>query len=220
MSNLGIVRAIPNSEAHDLILHRHYAKRLPMIQYAFGLFMGGELTGVVTYGSPPSSTVRSGMLGAGMVDRVLELNRLCLANNAPNEASRLVGRSLRLLPTPKAVISYADTAQDHLGIVYQSTNFLYCGLSAKRTDWALRSKHGKHGQTISDMMRGVPNRAAAMREKFGDDFYLAPRSRKHRYVFFTGSKREKRDMLALLKYPITPYPKAEAISISAEVWDE
>jgi hypothetical protein len=59
-------------------------------------------------------------------------------------------------------------------------------------------------------MRGVPDRAAAMRAKFGDSFYLEQRSRKHRYVYFVGSKREKRDMLAALRYPIEQYPKLAA----------
>ena len=47
----------------------------------------------------------------------------------------LVGRSLRLLPKPSVVVSYADTAQGHVGYVYQAANFIYTGLSAKRTDW-------------------------------------------------------------------------------------
>jgi hypothetical protein len=111
----------------------------------------------------------------------------------------------------RIIVSFADTSQGHLGIVYQATNFIYCGLSAKRTDWKVRGKEHLHGQTIADEFRGTPNRAAAMREKYGDDFYHAPRPRKHRYVIFIGSRKFKRDALAALRYKIEPYPKPVAI---------
>ena len=142
-----------------------------------------------------------------MAPRVVELNRLCLLGNHKNHASILVARSLKLLPRPKIVVSYADTSQGHVGYVYQATNFLYCGLSAKRTDWKVKGREHLHGQTVADEFRGQPNRAKLMREKYGDDFYLAPRPRKHRYVKFTGSKREVKEMLHLLRYPVADYPK-------------
>lgn len=204
------VAPIKPSDCHWLLLNKHYARRIPSISYAFGLWRSGELAGVVTYGSPAAAPVRTGMLGPEMADRVLELNRLCLDHNRKGEASHLVGRSLRMLPRPTAVISYADCAQGHLGIVYQATNFLYCGLSEKRTDWALKGAEGRHGQSIADEMRGVPNRAEAMRKKYGEAFYLSPRSRKHRYVYFVGSRREVAEMREALRYPISEYPREAA----------
>lgn len=56
------------------------------------------------------------------------------------------------------------------------------------------------------MFRGQKGRAALLREKFGDDFYLKPRPRKHRYIRLLGSKRFKRDVMSKLKYRIEPYP--------------
>ena len=112
-----------------------------------------------------------------------------------------------MLPSPTIIISFADMAQSHIGTVYQATNFLFCGLSAKRTDWAIKGKEHLHGQTIADEFRGVKNRSAAMREKYGDDFYLKPRSRKFRYIFFVGTKAEKKQMKAALNYKIEDYPK-------------
>ncbi|MGL5735477.1 MAG: hypothetical protein ACRCYS_11475 [Beijerinckiaceae bacterium] len=202
------VFACKPSDTHWLLLNKHYAKRLPVIQYAFALWSGGQIAGVCTFGPPSSAPLRRGLLGAEFQDRVIELNRLCLDVNYRNMASRLVGASLRLLPRPLAVVSFADTAQSHLGIVYQATNFHYCGLSAKRTDWKLKGAEHLHGQSVADEFRGFPNRAAAMKAKYGDAFYLAPRSRKHRYVYFCGSKKQKREMMAALRYKIEPYPKS------------
>lgn len=198
---------IERSQCEEYILGIHYAKRWPSISYAFGLYLDDELCGVVTYGSPPSSTLKRGIAGDDFKGDVLELNRLCLKNNIKNEASILVGRSLKLLPKDKIIVSFADTKQDHKGYVYQATNFNYCGLSAKRTDWKVKGKEHLHGQTVADEFRGVKNRAQAMRDKYGDDFYLEPRSRKHRYIYIVGSRQYKRMVLQSLKYKILPYPK-------------
>lgn len=202
------VRIVTRAECEPYILVIHYAKRWPSISYAFGLYLNDELCGIVTYGTPPSAALKRGIAGDEFKADVLELNRLCLKHNRKNEASILVGRSLRMLPTNKIVVSFADTSQGHSGFVYQATNFIYCGLSAKRTDWKVRGKEHLHGQTIADEFRGKENRAQAMRDKYGDDFYLEPRARKHRYIFIVGNKHYKRKVLAALKYGVEHYPKA------------
>jgi len=109
------------------------------------------------------------------------------------------------LPKDAIIVSYSDTSVGHVGYVYQATNWVYTGLSAKRTDWKIRGLEHLHGATIADMSRGQKNRAAWMREKFGDDFYLQERPRKHRYVFF----RNKKDRV-LLRYKVEPYPKGDS----------
>jgi Ni,Fe-hydrogenase III small subunit len=202
------VKQIQRNDCEEFILNIHYAKRWPSISYAFGLYVGNKLDGIVTYGTPPSSPLRRGIAGDDYIKDVLELNRLCLRNNKKNQASYLVGNSLKKLPKNKIIVSYADTSQDHLGIVYQATNFIYCGLSAKRTDWKVKGLEHLHGQTIADKFRGVKNRSKAIREYYGDDFYLNPRPRKHRYLYFHGSKTYKKNVLAKLRYKIQPYPKA------------
>lgn len=191
--------------AEHLILNVHYAKRWPSISKYFALYKDGDIVGVVTYGSPCSAPLRRGVAGEGMAHHVIELNRLVLYHNLPNEASMLVGRSLKRLGN-SIVVSYADTAQGHIGKVYQACNFIYCGLSAKRTDWKLRGKEHLHGQSVADEFRGMPDRVNLMREKYGGDFYLQPRSRKHRYVYLAGDKRFKRAALAALRYKQERYP--------------
>jgi hypothetical protein len=71
-----------------------------------------------------------------------------------------------------------------------------------------------HGQSIADMSRhasggGKGSRAEWMRERFGDDFYLEDRSRKHRYVYISGSKSDRRRISGELMYPTKPYPKGD-----------
>lgn len=201
------VKAINRNQCAPFILDIHYAARWPSISYAYGLFNKADLVGVVTYGTPPSSPLRRGIAGDNYAGDILELNRLCLKHNKKNEASFLVSHSLKLLPKNRIVISFADTEQNHTGTVYQAANFTYHGLSAKRTDWKIKGKEHLHGQTIADEFRGVKNRASAMREKYGEDFYLKDRPRKHRYIYITGSKTYRKNARKNIKYPEQQYPK-------------
>jgi hypothetical protein len=199
------VAPIQAQDADYLILNVHYAKRRPSITYAFGLFNAGELVGVVTYGTPASSTLLRGICGDDWAQHVLELNRLVLVNNQPHEASRLVGASLKLLPKPSIIVSYADTKQKHEGIVYQATNFMYTGLSSKFRDPVVRGLEHQHHATYA---HGLTN--AQLIEKYGaENVYFIDRSRKHRYIIFVGSKTQRKQMLKDLRYEIQPYPNKE-----------
>ena len=201
------VSKVTRNDCREFIIDIHYAGRFPSVSWAFGLYENESLVGVVTYGTPSSGPLRIGIAGKERSHEVIELNRLCLLNNKKNEASYLVSKSLRMLPRQKIVVSYADTSQGHIGTVYQATNFFYCGLSAKRTDWKVKGKEHLHGQTIADEFRGEPNRSQLMRDKYGDKFYLKDRSRKHRYLFIVGSKKYKKQVMNDLNYTIEDYPK-------------
>lgn len=207
MSAIYEVRECSRSDAKELIIGIHYAHRWPSISHLFGLYLGCDLRGVCSFGTPASAPLRSGLAGQELSSNVIELNRLVLSENEPNEASRLVSSSIRLLPKNKIIVSFADISTGHIGTVYQASNFIYCGLSAKRTDWKIRGKEHLHGQTIADEFRGVSNRADAMREKYGDDFYLAPRPRKHRYIYIHGSVGFRKFVEPRIRYASMPYPK-------------
>ena len=55
------VQAIQSKETYDYLRDIHYAHRIPSISHAFGLFKDGEIVGVVTYGTPASSTLCRGI---------------------------------------------------------------------------------------------------------------------------------------------------------------
>lgn len=169
---------------------------MPCITDAFGLFLDMELVGIVTYGIPASPSLCIGLAGEENSDNVLELNRLVILPeyNGKNYASYLVSHSLKQLPNRTFVVSYADTAWSHVGYIYQATNFLYTGMSVKRTDvFVPNGMHSRHGH-----------------EKYKHEMYRQTRSAKHRYVYLVGDKRTKKQMLKELKYPvITPYPKGD-----------
>lgn len=201
------VRPVNKRETHWWMLNIHYAKRVPPLSYAFGLFRDSELVGVITYGQPASPPLCKGIAGEENKHLVLELNRLVLRDNLKNEASRLIAQSLKQIPTPRIVVSYADTEQDHVGVVYQATNWLYTGCNDPRKDWAVRGRENTHVKALMNEYGSLK----ALQEAVGDDFYWRQRSVKHRYVMLLGNKTEKKALIKALKYPILPYPKKEEL---------
>ena len=201
MNNYQVLR-ISYDQTKPFILDIHYAKRMPSISYSFGLYLENELVGVVSYGSPASSWLCRGIAGDDYKKIVLELNRLVLKNNIKNEASFLVSNSFKQLPKPSIIVSYADTSQNHTGYIYQATNFIYTGLSDKRTEWRMKNTN-KHSKTICEQY--------TLEERKGDPdrFYIIDRPRKHRYIYIIANKKDKKKLLKELKYPISPYPKGE-----------
>jgi len=200
-----IVIPIKNEETYSWLLQKHYAKRIPQIMFAFGLYEENHLVGVITYGIPASPSLCMGICGKEYSNKVLELNRICLMDNNKNQASFLVSNSIKLLPKPTIIVSYADSAQGHVGYVYQATNFLYTGLSANRVDWTVKGLEHKHSKTLSDGMT-----LQSIKEKYGDDFYYTQRTRKHRYIIFHGTKNDKKILKSKLMYKIEPYPKGDS----------
>jgi hypothetical protein len=204
------VRQIKSEDTKDWLLNIHYAKRIPSISYAFGLYIDNELFGIVTYGTPASSSLRVGVAGKENQKYVLELNRLVFKKEIKNGASILISKSFKYLPKPSIIVSYADMEQGHVGYVYQACNFIYTGLSAKRTDWKIKGMEHLHGQTIADMSRNVSgSRVEYMKKTYGSDFYLKERSRKYRYVYILGNKYEKLELKKQLLYKEEKYPKGD-----------
>lgn len=128
------------------LLGVHYARRMPCVQYAFGLY-DDHLIGVVTYGQPASPSLCKGVAGEANRKHVLELNRLVILPeyNGSNCASYLVANTLKMLPNRTFVVSYADWGGwHHVGYVYQATNWIYTGMTKSRTDKFSESGHSRH----------------------------------------------------------------------------
>ena len=123
------IKAISSNLCEPWFLLKHYAKRKPSVSFAFGLYDAAlVLVGVCSYGRPMSHALVSGAMNGDYEDRFLELNRLVVNDGLPpNTLSYFVSQTLSLLPSPCVVVSYADTAQNHHGYIYQATNWVYTG---------------------------------------------------------------------------------------------
>lgn len=195
------IKRIDYNTAMDLVVKNHYLHRKCPCSFAYGLFESSEIIGCIVYGTPSSAPLRRGICGDSEKSNVIELTRLWIQDGTPkNTESFLIGNTLRLVDK-EIIVSYAEIEQGHVGVVYQATNWIYTGLSAKRTNWTIEGID-KHCQTIADKYT-----SKELREIYGDKFKLVPRPRKHRYVFFNAKKKRKKQLLNKLKYGVEPYPK-------------
>jgi hypothetical protein len=184
-----------------------------MVQHAYGLFVDRECIGVVTFGLPPSPSVARSAVKPESVGLVTELNRLCVDENAPRNASSvLVGGALRRLPRPAIVVSYADTKHGHVGYIYQATNFQYYG-TATAHDADYESPLGQvlHSRTLTG--KGISNPTQWAKENGWRKQTTEP---KHRYLYRCGSSRQRRKLASDILWVEQPFPKGETLRYVAD----
>jgi len=182
------VKKVSYEDTKPFLLGIHYAKRMPSISYAYGLVHEENLVGICSFGSPASPSLCKGICGEENKKKVIELNRLVIFEGLPkNTASYFIAKCIKLLPKPLIIVSYADSEMNHIGYIYQASNFLFTGITKKRTD--ISAGFGKH----SRHHKGVKTERVT-------------RSSKYRYVLFHGCNKS---ITNKLNYPILPYPKGE-----------
>ena len=169
------VTSIDSSVVLEWFTKKHYAKRRPSISFCFALFdENGYVVGVCSFGRPMAHTLVKNAFSGEYQDKFLELNRLITNDGlGRNVASFFVGKCLRLLPKPRVVVSYADTSQGHNGYIYQATNWIYTGLSAKFMDYMVKGYEHLHSSSIMDKVGrsdkdGHLDKVALLKKKFGE----------------------------------------------------
>jgi hypothetical protein len=187
------VERIEPGPANELMISNHYLHRKANVSFAYGLFVHGQLLGVVTFGAPASHAVQKSACRTAP-KLVVELNRLWVDDIMPrNTESWFVARALNLLPGGRVVVSYADTSAGHTGYIYRALNFNYAGLTdadrkTPRFDYIVPGKHSRQA-----FRGGVAQYTEKVR-----------RQPKHRYWIVTGNKRERRDTGRIVTWPSLP----------------
>lgn len=199
------VSPVPFAEVTEFCRRYHYTAGGGNAYWAWGLWDGMTLLGVVGYGLPALGVVTSVFGVEHGPTRVLTMARLVCADNAPrNSESRLIAGSLRALavsqPEVWAVLTYAATDAGHIGTVYQATNAIYTGVgghSAYYVDPAGRRRASGQMDGKSITAKWAAARGWVKHEG----------GPKHRYLYVLGSRTQRRHRLGLLRYPSLPYPK-------------
>ena len=173
--------------------------------HAYGLFDDErECLGVVTYSIPTSPQIIRSVVEERWSGYVLELSRLALDESAGrNAASILVGRSLREIPRPKLIVSYADTDAGHVGYVYQATNFMYCGVGPGTHHIRLKTGETIHPRSITASR--VSSSPKTWARENGHE--VVETAGKHRYAIILGDKKQKRAIMQDFRWTTEAYPK-------------
>ena len=222
---------ISKDVAKDIIVKKHYTHAWTMCRYALGIYYKTEsenqfgdskLIGCLIYGFPVGARASTSVCEGLTKDNILELTRLyCDDGYGANIESYALGQSFKWFrendKAIKVLLSYADNGQEHLGGIYQATNWIYQGLN---TDIALMPNYGIslsnnpykwiHSRSVFNNW-GSGNLEHLRREigKEGyKEFWRREEPPKHRYIqILAQDKKEKKDLIKRLKHEIRPYPK-------------
>jgi hypothetical protein len=170
---------VTTATAASIIERYEWLGRMPaVVRYCFGIFFGDACGGVVTYSNEYAENL-------GVWDRYDFTGRLiCLSRGAvthwapPNTASRLIRRSMALLPPRYEVVTATvDERAGEIGTIYQACGFDFIGkMDSSRDSIVNRWDHALPREPV-----------------------------KARYFAFRGSyQRDRRDAIAHL---IQPYPR-------------
>ena len=195
--------------AKKLIKENHYSHAWTPSRYTLGLFDGENLIGVAVYGFPVGrQTVKSITPNLENKD-VLELKRLWLVDEAPkNSESYFIGKTfdwLRKNTSIKVLISYSDATYNHLGIIYQATNWLYQGNKIATGNGYLHKIHGKltNPRSVCVVYKTIKTEELL---KIDPNYERVKIKKKHRYIYIL-HKKDRKKIIRELKHKPMPYPK-------------
>ena len=194
-----VVKRIDTLTAKQYICQNHYSHGCHNgPSPCYGLFDNNQLIGVLMFATPCSENVRSSLFGEQHKNGVVELHRLHILDGTPrNTESYFIGKCLRLLikdrPQTLGVISFADATEGHKGIIYQATNFLYCGTTGKT-----RFYIDKEGRLRHPRQNGI-NISLTKATQLG--WTPTIREGKYRYVYLLSKNAKKLFRLTKLPFP-------------------
>jgi hypothetical protein len=200
------VEKVAASIAKPFVKEHHYSHGIHNGPMTYGLFRDENLIGVLAFATPSSEAVCASVFGVEYKRSVTELHRLVLLDEVPKNAeSFFISRALKLLksdrPYYRAVLSFADSTEGHMGTIYQACNALYCGTTSMATFYL-----DEDGRLRHPRQNGVNITKELAAER---GWVPVKRGAKHRYIFLLpASKSEKKVMLRDLLLPTMPYPKA------------
>ncbi|MBI4303515.1 MAG: DNA methyltransferase [Chloroflexi bacterium] len=192
--------------AKVILVRCHYLGSLPGgTKLAFGVFVGQQLMGAVTFGVGPYLVYQ--LVEGTTPDDVVCLTRLWLSDALPrNSESYVLGvitRALRRHTSLKFLVAYSDPGAGHVGAIYQAANWLYTGLSSATPLYDIGDGIARHSRSLAHHYGSHSIRHFA---EHGVGVKLVPQSAKHRYLYILD-----RALRSRLTVPVLRYPRREVI---------
>jgi hypothetical protein len=224
---LAEVRECSLSTAKQIIEDYEWLGCMPaVVWYSYGIYWAGYCGGVVCYGPEYSENLgiqarEQGRKCAdwskyGFEGKMLLLSRgACVHWAHPHAASKLIRRSMDLLPAKYEVITATtDAAAGEIGTIYQACGFNYVGSMRENNDAVSSRYMDRDAWLIGGKIVGSRNiRAVCGSTKAVDIARVYPNAKKikqhskHRYFAFRGAKKTQEGHLSAISGMIKPYPK-------------
>jgi hypothetical protein len=207
------VEAITREEAESFILKYEWLGTMGIVTAAtYGMCAPvGELIGVAVFGWPSAQS--RDICGQAHREKAICLERGACSHYAPpNAASFLISRAVKLAAADhgwRIFYAYADPEAGEIGTVYQACNWLYIGQGVGRDQHRLRQDWyiPAEDKVISSRTLRTRRPKVTISAAKARGWIPVYRHPKHKYVHFEGTRTERKQLLADLRYPAQPYPK-------------
>jgi hypothetical protein len=189
----------------------HYSKSVPVPPLVkVGVWEKGKFIGVVIFSR---GAARNLLNPYGLKqDEGCELTRIAL-NNHESQVSRIIMVAIKFLkknsPKLRLIVSFADPQYGHHGGIYQASNWIFSGDTAKGREHYLNGKR-LHDRQVS--VTGYKKEFGEMRKvPKPSDCLVVKTDGKHRYLMPLDN-----DMKDKIKHLSKPYPKRVTKAISGD----
>ena len=198
-NSLYTIHSIDRKLANDIQIKNHYLHTKASCIQAFALQdQTNSILGVILYGNPTAPTTIN-ICGESNRKNVIEITRLWIQDDTPkNTESFFIANTIKRVQK-SIIVAFADPDAEHIGTVYQASNFYYTGKS-NRGGKVIAIKNNKiHNKTLWKQYKT----ATKIKEVYGaENVYYKPYATKYRYVYI-----KNKEYLKELIYPIVAYPK-------------
>jgi hypothetical protein len=218
------VREIDFDTAHRIIRQYEWLGNMGTTEYAFGLYFGPHLAGVVCFGRTAGTNVNSSIAGEKNAALVKTLCRgACVHWAHPHSASFLISRACALMVKKgfHIFVAYSNTEAGEIGTVYQACNWLYCGMTSPTEKFKTPNGEIKDARLVHAYTRdrrganGNEYRQRCSRAEMkqsmidaGCEFFKG--LPKHKYVgIYGGDARIRRRLKKEMLWGVLPYPKRD-----------
>jgi hypothetical protein len=180
-----VVNPVSARDGNEFVRRVHYSGKVATTsQFHLGVFIGGMLHGVMSFGQSMVKKNIIGLVSGTGWNDTLELNRLAFDDFLPrNSESRALSVAFRMIkksyPNIEWVVSFADGCQCGDGAIYRAAGFILTGIKRNSTMWRLPT-----GEVIADIITRMTDKHG-VKERIG--FKLGESW--HMYADRVGAKR-------------------------------
>ncbi|MDJ0905393.1 MAG: hypothetical protein QNI96_05195 [Woeseiaceae bacterium] len=206
------VEPITREQAEAVILEYEWLGTMPTgYRCAYGLVgPDDEVLGASVFANPPGSN-SAALCGEEHRSKVVCLARgACVPwshEHAPSYQTAVACKMARRDHGWQIFVGYSDERAGEIGTIYQACNWVYLGVARKggRKVWVL--PNGDRLSTRAARSRYPEMKPITMEKMAPLGWSQEQEPDKARYVWFEGSKTDKKRLRRALRYPAQPYPK-------------